>query len=68
MKRRLGVLGELIGEFGLKLIVVFVSDRNKTYVLTRLKKGLLRGAGRIEACRLNGSELRRLHAASYGRG
>lgn len=39
IKRRLGILGELIDEFHLKLRVIYVpSEKNKADVLTRVKK------------------------------
>ncbi|XP_014789427.1 uncharacterized protein LOC106883070 [Octopus bimaculoides] len=71
VKRRLGVLGELIAEFGLKLNVVFVpSERNRADALTRVKRAWLEEPeearkGIAAACRLGDSELKELHAMHH---
>ncbi|XP_014775525.1 uncharacterized protein LOC106872883 [Octopus bimaculoides] len=68
VKRCLGVLGELIAEFGLKLNVVFVPlERNRADALTRVKRAWLEEPeearkGIAAACRLGDSELKELHA------
>lgn len=50
VKRRPGVLGELVTEFGLKLNMAIVpSEGNAINVLTKSGKGLVKGVGRIEA-------------------
>ncbi|XP_029642717.1 uncharacterized protein LOC115217217 [Octopus sinensis] len=71
VKRRLGVLGELIAEFGLKLNVLFVpSERNRADALTRVKRAWLEDPeeaqkGIATACRLDDSKLKRLHAMHH---
>ncbi|XP_029639548.1 uncharacterized protein LOC115214489 [Octopus sinensis] len=68
VKCRLGVLGELIAEFGLKLNVGFVPlKRNRADALTRVKKAWLEEPeeaqkGIAAVCRLDDSELKRRHA------
>ncbi|XP_029657149.1 uncharacterized protein LOC115231222, partial [Octopus sinensis] len=71
VKCLLGVLGELIAEFGLKLNVVFVpSEKNRADALTRVKKAWLEEPeearkGIAAACWLDDSELKRLHAMHH---
>ncbi|XP_029641347.1 uncharacterized protein LOC115216286 [Octopus sinensis] len=71
VKCRLGVLGELIAEFGLKLNVVLVpSEKNRADALTRVKRAWLEEPeearkGIAAACQLDDSELKRLHAMHH---
>ncbi|XP_029642776.1 uncharacterized protein LOC115217275 [Octopus sinensis] len=71
VKRCLGVLGELIAEFGLKLNVVSAPlERNRADALTRVKRVWLEEPeearkGIAAACRLDDSELKRLHSMHH---
>ena len=64
VKRRLGILGELISEFKLQIKAVFVpSERNKADALTRIKKQWLVEKEEVSVCCLG--ELEELHGMHH---
>ena len=66
VKRRLGILGELISEFELQIKAVFVtSERNKADALTQIKKQWLVKKEEVRVCCLGIGELEELHAMHH---
>ena len=61
IKRRLGALGDLIREFGLKITITLVpSQKNKADILTRVKKAWLQGKKDVDLVCCVGEDLKDL--------
>ena len=66
VKRRLGILGELISEFKLQIKAVFVpSERNKADAPTWIKKQWLVEKEEVPVCCLGIGKLEELHGMNY---